>query len=202
MPGRVQADPVAPRAAEVRLGGPEQLLRHPAAMPARADRHSPEATFALADDLARDRPDDLAGGRRGGNTAIVARRSPTVFGVSTVSSNAPGVYSSRYGSKAARRQSSTAVASSGRVRRTENGFCELMARSCPPPRGCRSGHSPGRACSGRAGACAGASWLTPALVSANGRPPVPLLRRLGAANAGELRLAARRVGERELKPAA
>src|SRR5262249_55432089 len=64
MPGRVQADAVAPRAAEVRLGGPEQLLRHPAALPAGADRHPPEMAFPLPDEVARDRPDDLAGGRR------------------------------------------------------------------------------------------------------------------------------------------
>ena len=63
-PGRVQADPVAPRAAELRLGGLEQLFRHPAPLPVGEDRHPPEVTFPLADEVARDRPDDLAGSRR------------------------------------------------------------------------------------------------------------------------------------------
>jgi hypothetical protein len=64
------------------------------------------------------------------NTAMVLSRSPTVPGVSTVSSNAAGVYSSRYGSNAACRQSSTAAASSRLIRRTDNGFCAFIARSC------------------------------------------------------------------------
>jgi hypothetical protein len=63
-PRRVQAHPTAPGAAEFGLGGPEQLLRHAAPLPARANRHPPEVTFPRADEVARDRPDDLAGGRR------------------------------------------------------------------------------------------------------------------------------------------
>jgi hypothetical protein len=64
--GRVVSGPILlhPGAAEFRFGGREQLLRHPASLPARADSHPPEVTLRLADEVARDGPDDLAGSRR------------------------------------------------------------------------------------------------------------------------------------------
>src|SRR4051812_41516675 len=63
-PRRVQTDPVATRAAKLGFGGPEQLIRHTTALPARANCHPPEVTGPLADEVARDRPDDLAGSCR------------------------------------------------------------------------------------------------------------------------------------------
>jgi hypothetical protein len=59
-------------------------------------------TFPLADEIARDCPDDLPP-VAATNTVIVANRCPTVLGLSIVTSKAAGVYSPRYGSKAARR---------------------------------------------------------------------------------------------------
>jgi hypothetical protein len=65
VPDRVQADPVAPGTADLRLGRREQFLRHPTTLPVRADRHAPEVGFSRAGDVARDRTDDFAaGGRR------------------------------------------------------------------------------------------------------------------------------------------